>query len=202
MADVGGTRGRVTAIALALAAAASMATATSARPVSARPSAPPVAGAPVTAACTVAGPEYYAIPLVTTRNVPGTGLGRGTAEVMTPPSSPYPVALASDGSYHYRVEVGLERIKVPDHGRLVAWVATRELDDVRRLGALDHELRAAGSVAWNKFIVVITLEPDDDPARSMWTGPIVFRGMSRSGKMHTMVGHGALQQENCAAYGY
>jgi len=26
--------------------------------------------------------------------------------------------------------------------------------------------------------------------------------MSRSGMMHTMVGHGALVQENCAAYGY
>jgi hypothetical protein len=36
----------------------------------------------------------------------------------------------------------------------------------------------------------------------MWTGPIVFRGMSRSGMMHTMVGHGALQMENCSSYGY
>ena len=51
-------------------------------------------------------------------------------------------------------------------------------------------------------IVVITLEAADDPAATRWSGPIVFRGMSRSGMMHTMVGHGALQQENCAAYGY
>jgi len=26
--------------------------------------------------------------------------------------------------------------------------------------------------------------------------------VSRSGLMHTMAGHGAFQQENCAAYGY
>ena len=43
---------------------------------------------------------------------------------------------------------------------------------------------------------------DDDPGAERWSGPIVFRGMSRSGMMHTMVGHGALQKENCAAYGY
>ena len=70
------------------------------------------------------------------------------------------------------------------------------------MGALDENLRADGRVTWNKFIVVVTLEPEDDPAAEMWSGPVVFRGMSRSGMMHTMVGHGALQQENCAAYGY
>ena len=36
----------------------------------------------------------------------------------------------------------------------------------------------------------------------MWTGPIVIRGMSRSGMMHTMAGHGPFEEENCAAYGY
>lgn len=184
---MGGARGRAAAIGVVLA----MATV-----------AGPASASPAPAACAAGGPGYYAIPLVTTRNIPGTGLGRGTAEVVAPPSSPYSVALAADGSYRYRVEVRLDRIKVPARGRLVAWVATPGLDEVRRLGALDDELRAAGSVAWNKFIVVITLEPDDDPARSTWTGPVAFRGMSRSGKMHTMVGHGALQQENCAAYGY
>ena len=50
--------------------------------------------------------------------------------------------------------------------------------------------------------IVITLEADDHPDAETWSGPVVFRGMSRSGMMHTMVGHGALQQENCAAYGY
>ena len=71
-----------------------------------------------------------------------------------------------------------------------------------RIGALDDNLRASGSVSWNKFIVLITLESHDDPEQEMWAGPVVFRGMSLSGMMHTMVGHGALIQENCAAYGY
>ena len=96
----------------------------------------------------------------------------------------------------------MERLKVPAQGRLVAWVTTRDIDQIERIGALDANLQASGPVAWNKFIVVITLELTDDAEQTMMTGPIVFRGMSRSGMMHTMVGHGALQMENCSSYGY
>jgi hypothetical protein len=84
----------------------------------------------------------------------------------------------------------------------VAWVTTPDLDEISRLGTLDQNFQASGSVAWNQFIVVITLEEAGDPEAPMWSGPVVFRGLSRSGMMHTMAGHGALQQENCAAYGY
>lgn len=152
--------------------------------------------------CSAEGPAYYAFELVTTRNIPGTGLALATAEVSLPVSSPFSVALAADGSYEYDLKVTLARMNAPRQGHLVAWVTTQEIDRVERMGALDGDLRASGSVSWNKFIVVVTLEPDDDPGRAMWTGPIVFRGASRSGMMHTMVGHGPLQQENCAAYGY
>jgi hypothetical protein len=152
--------------------------------------------------CTAAGPDYYAFPLVTTRNVPGTGLATGTAEVSFPATSPFSISLASDGSYRYDVSVGLERAKAPARGTLVVWVSTPDLNEVERIGPLDEHLRARGQVAWNKFLVVITLEATDDPAAARWSGPVAFRGMSRSGMMHTMVGHGAFQQENCAAYGY
>jgi hypothetical protein len=148
------------------------------------------------------GPPYYAFELYTTRNIPGTGLARGTVDVSASGASPFAVDLGPDGSYVYDLRIALERMKPPRQGRLVAWVTTPEIDQVARMGVLDENLRGSGTVSWNKFIVVITLEPDDDPSSEMWTGPIVFRGMSRSGMMHTMVGHGALQQENCAAYGY
>ena len=148
------------------------------------------------------GPAYYALELLTTRNIPGTGVARATAEVSLPSASPFSVALTTDGSYAYDVSVSLERMRAPRQGRLVAWVTTRELDHVERIGALDDSLRASSSVSWNKFIVLVTLESSDDPNQEMWAGPVVFRGMSRSGMMHTMVGHGALAQENCAAYGY
>jgi hypothetical protein len=158
---------------------------------------------PTASVCSIApGPEYYAFELYTTRNVPGTGLAKGLAEVSVSGSSPFFVSLGPDGSYVYDIDVSIDRMKVPGQGRLVAWVTTPDIDRIERMSALDGNLRAKGTVSWNKFIVVVTLEPDDDPGAATWTGPVVFRGMSRSGMMHTMVGHGALQQENCAAYGY
>lgn len=146
-------------------------------------------------------PPYYAFELVTTKNVPGTGLATGVSEV-THAASPFSVSLAPDGSYRYDLHIELGRMRVPRTGTLVAWVTTREIDQIRRIGALDENLQAKGQVEWNKFLVVITLEDEDDATAERWSGPIAFRGMSRSGLMHTMAGHGALQQENCAAYGY
>lgn len=164
--------------------------------------APGRAGAPGLR-CVEPGAAYYAIELFTTKNVPGTGYLRGRADVALPRTSPFPIALAPDGSYVYEVHVSLERVKPPRRGKFVAWVTTPEVDRVARLGTLDAQLRASGSVRWNQFLVVITLEPEDAPEdAATWQGPIVARGMSRSGMMHTMVGHGAFQQENCAAYGY
>ena len=152
--------------------------------------------------CTAEGPEYYAFELVTTKNIPGTGLAIGTAQVAVAGSSPFSVAVTSDGSYEYDVHISLERVNVPTRGRLVAWITTRELDQIVRIGPLDSNLQASGHVAWNKFLVVITLEPGDDAGQMTWTGPIAFRGMSRSGTMHTMAGHGAFEKERCARYGY
>lgn len=148
-----------------------------------------------------AGPDYYAIPLITTKNLPGTGYAEGTAEVAHAPS-PFSVTLADDGSYRQSLTITLRRMKAPANGVLVAWVSTPELDEVKRLGALGPDFTARGEVDWNKFIVVVSHEATDDPAQARWQGPIALRGMSRSGMMHTMAGHGAFQQENCAAYGY
>ncbi len=157
---------------------------------------------PRPAVCYEQGPEYYAFELVTTKNIPGTGLAKGRAEMSVAGTSPFAVSLGPDGSYEYDVQVSLDRMRAPRQGTLVAWVTTPDLDQVVRIGALDETLRAQGRVTWNKFIVAVTLEAADDPTQEIWRGPVAFRGMSRSGMMHTMVGHGALQQENCAAYGY
>ncbi len=153
--------------------------------------------------CTVSGgPEYYAFELVGTNRIPGSGLARARAEVSVAAASPFSVSLTTDGSYQYDVHVSIVRMKKPRRGVLVAWVTTSTLDEIQRIGALDHHFQAVGTASWNKFLIVVTLEDTDDPSAERWAGPVVFRGMSRSGMMHTMVGHGALQQENCAAYGY
>ena len=160
-----------------------------------------VGTAPAPPAVCADGPPYYAFQLYTTKNIPGTGLAKGTVDVAVSGSSPFSVALGEDGSYVYDLSLSIERMRTPRQGTLVAWVTTPQIDQVRRMGALDENLQANGTVSWNKFIVVVTLEADATETET-WSGPVVFRGMSRSGMMHTMVGHGALQQENCAAYGY
>ncbi len=146
-------------------------------------------------------PAYYAFPLVTTRRVPGTGAstGRGTVSF---PTSPFGVALSQDGSYVLDVGLSFERLKPPRSGAYVVWFTTPEVDQVQLGGVLDPDLSFQGQVSWNKFLVVITLEDDPDALGDTWTGPIVLRGMSRSGLMHTMAGHGPFEKENCASYGY
>jgi hypothetical protein len=160
----------------------------------------PPAGPAASATCS-APPDYYAIELVTTRNIPGTGYARGTADVTFQPA-PFGVSVAADGSYRYDVRIRFDNLRPPRNGTYVAWLTTTELDQVVALGPLDREGRATGPVTWNKFIVVVTLEDSWDSEAPRWTGPVAFRGMSRSGKMHTMIGHGPLQDEKCAAYGY
>ena len=147
------------------------------------------------------GPEYYQFPMVSTRRVPGTGNATGVGEVAFT-QSPFGIALTEDGSYQYDFTVRFERLKPARSGAYVVWTTTPELDQVVLAGELADPAAFSGKVAWNKFLVVVTLEPGFDPDATMWTGPIVIRGMSRSGMMHTMAGHGPFEEENCAAYGY
>ena len=155
----------------------------------------PASAAPVDA------PAYYAFPVVSTRRLPGTGLAAGLGEV-TFADSPFGVTLAEDGSYVLDVWLSVERLVAPREGVYVGWLTTPDLDRVQRIGALADGGPLRGRARWNKFLLVVTLEPGDDPEAAMWTGPVVMRGMSRSGQMHTMAGHGAFEQENCAVYGY
>lgn len=147
------------------------------------------------------GAPFYAIDLVTTKNLPGTARASGTGYVTFAPS-PFGVAVAADGTYLYDVRVQLANMEEPSNGVLVAWLTTTEVDRIQRLGALDDDLSVTGRASWNKFLVVVTLEPSDDPGAATWSGPIAFRGVSLSGFMHTMAGHGPFQKERCAKYGY
>jgi hypothetical protein len=160
------------------------------------------------AAAGIGFPEYYAIDLVGTRQVTGTGRAAGTAH-LTSSISPFGVDLAADGSYRSTLQLQVDHLPVRDGERFVAWVTTPELDQVALLGVLDAQGTTLGTVEWNKFLVVITLESEEfahgevaQGAAAMWEGPIVLRGMSRSGRMHTMAGHGPFEQLECRAFGY
>ena len=155
----------------------------------------------LSATLTVCAPEYYQIDLVATRSVPGTAYAKGVGSV-TFPSSPFSISLATDGSYRQQVTLDFERLSQPREGVYAVWFATTELDQVVPVGILDESMHAQGTVEWNRFIIAVSLEPSAAEVGDRWSGPIVMRGMSRSGMMHTMAGHGPFQEEKCAAYGY
>ena len=161
----------------------------------------------VTAACDMgwmvtptSPPAYYAIELVSTRRVPGARNASGVGDVSFA-RSPFGIAVTPTGEYIYNVDLQVQGLNAQSRGVYTAWLTTSALDQVKRLGGLDVGGAIRGQTTWNKFLVVITLEPDEE-ARQRWSGPIVARGMSRSGRMHTMAGHGPFQLEPCTTYGY
>lgn len=166
---------------------------------------PSSAHAPVTtAACAEMDPDppvYYAIDLVPTRKVPGARMAEGQGDV-TFATSPFGVSVSENGQYVYNLSVAMANVRLGEGEALDVWVTTPNLDQIRHLGRLDDELKTVGTVDWNKFLVVVTLESSSQEPGATWTGPIVTRGMSRSGLMHTMAGHGPFQAEPCAVYGY
>ena len=143
---------------------------------------------------------YYGIELVSTKRVPGTARSKGVGRIQYQ-ASPFGISIDSKGNYVYEVTVSVENLKKPRKGAYVAWLTASDLSEVRALGELS-EGSAKGPVAWNKFLVVVTLEPDAEDLGATWKGPIVMRGMSRSGLMHTLAGHGPFETEPCSKYGY
>ena len=146
-------------------------------------------------------PEYYKINLIPTRRVPGARRATGAAAVTFTPS-PFGISISPKGHYVSNLDISIENLPLAREGTYVAWVSTADLDQIKRLGPLDAQMSISGQVDWNKFLVIITLEPPANVAGDIWQGPVVLRGMSRSGMMHTMAGHGPFQQEPCASFGY
>ncbi len=143
-------------------------------------------------------PAYYRIDLITTRKVTGARLASGSADVLFVPS-PFGVSISPSGTYVYDLDIHVDKIKPPNEGEYAVWITTPDLKNVHFLGSLDENYRVQGRVEWNKYLVVVSLETD---IGDRWSGPIVLRGMSRSGLMHTMAGHGPFETENCAVFGY
>lgn len=116
--------------------------------------------------------------------------------------SPFGVAVAPGGSYRHDLDIRVTGLRPRRDGVYVAWTASSDLQEVERLGVLDESGRLKATVAWNKFLVIVSFERSADALPDRWQGPIVMRGSSRSGLMHTMAGHGAYEGEPCVKYGY
>ena len=139
-----------------------------------------------------AGPEM--VELRPTQNAPG---GRGRMS-LTQPGTPFGIAVDSEGRQRYEVAVEITQLRRREGATYIVWAATPELDEVVRLGLLGDDGRIAGEVAWNKFLVFVSEE--DEPGTATWAGPILLTGLSPSGRMHTMAGHGPFEDVSCASY--
>lgn len=146
-------------------------------------------------------PTYYKIDLVSTRRVPGSGQAEGIGYVSFQ-ANPFGISLTQEGRYIYDLDIEINGLKPAREGVYAVWISTPDLKGVRSLGMLDASHRLKDQVDFNKFIVVISLEASEDQIGERWKGPIVLRGLSRSGFMHTMAGHGPFEDEPCAIYGY
>lgn len=168
--------------------------------------APPAPVACLPAGDTLSGtttgpPGFYAIELVPTGRVTGTASYEGSAEVRFA-DSPFDVAVSSDGAFRRHLRLDLRGLKPPPRGDYVAWVTSPDLDRIVKLGALGEDMTLTGEIALPKFLLVLSLEEEPAAVEGKWSGPIVLRGMSRSGFMHTMAGHGPFQGEPCSSYGF
>jgi len=142
------------------------------------------------------GPDPYGIDLVPTAHANGA---RGTVALRFAEESPFGVAVTPAG--HHLYDAVIETVGLRAGGRaLVVWAATPELDQVQKLGTLDVAGALGARIGFNKFLVFVTSEASPDVER--WAGPILLRGISPSGRMHTMAGHGPFQNESCASVGF
>lgn len=129
-----------------------------------------------------------------TQSAPG---GRGSM-TLTQPGSPFGVTVDADGFQTFDIEIRVDRLRKRRGAVYVAWAAKPELDEWVQLGTLGEENRLTGRVAWNQFLVFVSEEASADVER--WQGPIMLTGVSPSGRLHTMAGHGPFEDVNCQLY--
>ena len=123
-------------------------------------------------------------------NTPNTPTAKGTARLVFA-SSPFGIAVTADGRSRYDVQLDLTGL--PEPGSLgpyttyVAWAATTDLATWHRLGAVKNGANNVGQIEFNKFLLVISAEPDATPPSKK--GPTVLHGISPSGFLQSMITH-------------
>ena len=129
----------------------------------------------------------YDIALHPTAAAPGA---RGSARLVWA-ASPFGVAVTPDGRAQYDIHISASRLPSPDSlgrfGTYVAWAATPDLSTWVRLGPVGNGRSTVGSVELNKFLLVITAEPDSASAEH--TGPTILHGTSPSGWLQSFLTH-------------
>ncbi len=132
-------------------------------------------------------PGPYDIPLNPGPAVPGA---RGSARLFFA-DSPYGIAVTQDGRARYDIRITASGLPAPStlggYRAYVAWEVSTDLASWHRLGPVDNGTTTVGPADWNKFLLVITAEPDSMPATR--TGPTVLNGTSPSTWLQQFLTH-------------
>ena len=141
----------------------------------------------VVAAIAVAAEGPFDIALF---NTPKTPTATGHARLVFA-ASPFGVAVTADGRASYDVQVDVSGL--PDPSTLgafttyVAWAVTTDLSRWERLGTIVNGKNTVGRAEFNKFLIVITAEPNATPPTH--TGPTALHGTSPSGWLQSFLSH-------------
>lgn len=132
----------------------------------------------------------FDIPLFST---PAAPAAKGSARLVFA-QSPFGVATTVDGRAVYDVRITASDLPLPSklgaYHAYVAWAVTTDLGQWQRLGTVHNGVNTLGHIDLNKFLLVISAEPDSAPAQH--TGPTVLHGNSPSSWLQTFLAHSAL----------
>jgi len=107
---------------------------------------------------------------------------RGTAQLDWP-GGPFTVAVTPEGAHRWRIGLRLAGLPAPEGPRAgyVAWAMPPSLAPVIRLGVAHPGLNRLGEVAFDRFTVLVSAEPDTLAAER--AGPVVLLGESAGNRM-------------------
>ena len=94
----------------------------------------------------------------------------------------FTVPVTVDGHYRYAPRITLRGLpRAPAGARYVAWAASPTMDVIQRLGPVTNGANRAGEITLDRFLVLITAEPNSVSAAPR--GPVLLRGESPSNRM-------------------
>ena len=154
--------------------------------------------AALAALVTATGPDVgpYDIPLYATPTAP---TAKGSARLVFD-ESPFGVAVTADGHARYDAQITASGLPAPSslgaYHAYVAWAVSSDLSRWQRLGVVTNGKSTVGTVAMNKFLLVIAAERDS--AVATHGGPSILHGSSpstflQSFQAHTAFFHGVTE---------
>lgn len=135
----------------------------------------------------VGGGGPYDIILMRTSAVPEA---RGSARLQYAPS-PFGVAVTAQGVARWDVRFTIEGLPpvatLGAYQGYVAWGTSSDLAEWDRLGTVGNGTTTRGRITRNKFLVVVTAEPDT--LATTRSGPTIFHGISPSSWLQSLMTH-------------